>query len=90
MTLDMVWYDWVGVAGALMTLLAFWLLQARRLSGIGITYQLLNLFGAVGVLISLLGDFNFSVFLLEGAWLLISGYGILRSFRIRNELVRGG
>ena len=83
MALDLAWYDWVGIAGTLMVLAAFFLLQAGRVSGTGIAYQLLNLFGAGGVLLSLLGTFNVSVFLLEITWVLISGYGIVRSFKSR-------
>ena len=83
MALNLAWYDWVGMAGTLMVLAAFFLLQAGRVSGTGIVYQLLNLFGAGGVLLSLLGTFNVSVFLLEFTWVLISGYGIVRSFRSR-------
>ena len=83
MALNLAWYDWVGIAGTLMVLAAFFLLQAGRVSGTGIVYQLLNLFGAGGVLLSLLGTFNVSVFLLEFTWVLISGYGIVRSFRSR-------
>ena len=83
MALNLAWYDWVGIAGTLMVLVAFFLLQAGRVAGTGIAYQLLNLFGAAGVLLSLLGTFNVSVFLLEFTWVLISGYGIVRSFRSR-------
>ncbi len=83
MALNMAWYDWVGIAGTLMVLAGFFLLQAGRVSGTGIVYQLLNLFGAGGVLLSLLGTFNVSVFLLEFTWVLISGYGIVRSFKTR-------
>ena len=42
------WYDVAGLAGTLMILLAFFLLQVGRLSGNGVAYQLLNLFGAGG------------------------------------------
>ncbi len=83
MALNLAWYDWVGIAGTLMVLAAFFLLQAGRVSGTGIAYQLLNLFGAGGVLVSLLGAFNFPVFVLELTWMLISGYGIVRSFKSR-------
>lgn len=86
MTLDLAWYDWVGMAGTVMVLGAFLLLQSGRLSGTGIVYQLLNLFGAGGVLVSLLGTFNVSVFVLELTWVLISGYGIARSFKSRHAL----
>jgi hypothetical protein len=83
MAMNLAWYDWVGLAGTLMVLAAFFLLQAGRVSGTGMVYQLLNLFGAGGVLLSLLGTFNVSVFLLEFTWVLISGYGIVRSFKSR-------
>ncbi len=86
MAFNMQWYDWVGIAGTLMILAGFWLLQARRLSGTGIVYQLLNLFGAACILVSLLGDFNISVFVLECAWVLVSIYGIVRSLQARKEL----
>jgi hypothetical protein len=83
MALNLAWYDWAGIAGTLMVLAAFFLLQAGRVSGTGMVYQLLNLFGAGGVLLSLLGTFNVSVFLLEFTWVLISGYGIVRSLKSR-------
>ena len=83
MALNLAWYDWVGMAGTLMVLGAFLLLQSGRLSGTGFLYQVLNLFGAAGVLVSLLGTFNVSVFLLELTWVLISGYGMVRSFNAR-------
>ena len=85
MGVNLEWYDWVGMAGTLMVLGAFFLLQAGRLSGTGLAYQLLNLFGAGGVLASLLGRFNISVFLLELTWVLISAYGIVRSLRTRRS-----
>jgi hypothetical protein len=85
MALQLAWYDWIGLAGTLMVLLAFFLLQAGRLSGNGIAYQLLNLFGAAGVLVSLLGTFNPAVFLLELTWVLISAYGIMRTLRSRSS-----
>ena len=78
---ELAWYDWVGFAGTLMVLGAFFLLQAGRLAGTSIVYQLLNLLGAAGVLVSLLGAFNLSVFALELTWVLISAYGIVRSLR---------
>lgn len=83
--MNLAWYDVVGLLGTLMILVAFFLLQARRLSGTGLPYQLLNLFGAAGVLVSLLGTFNLSVFLLESAWILVSGYGIWQSLRTRKR-----
>ena len=83
MTLTMRWYDWAGLLGVAMTLVAFYLLQAGKLRGDGLTYQLLNAFGAFAVLLSLLYAFNLSAFVLEGLWLLISIYGIVRGRRTR-------
>lgn len=84
MGFNLLWYDWVGIAGTLMILGAFFLLQAGRVSGTGLIYQLLNLFGAGGVLVSLLGQFNISVFVLEIAWMAISIFGIARTLRSRS------
>ena len=81
--MNLQWYDWIGMLGTLMVLAAFFLLQAGRVSGTGIVYQVLNLLGAGGVLVSLLGQFNVSVFFLELAWMLVSAYGIARSFKAR-------
>ena len=88
MALQFAWYDWVGLIGTLLVLLAFFLLQAGRLAGNGIIYQLLNLFGAAGVLVSLLGTFNPAVFVLELSWVAISAYGIARSFAARKATRR--
>lgn len=83
--MNLQWYDWVGIAGTMMILGSFLLLQMGRLAGTRLTYQLLNLFGAAGVLVSLLGKFNLAVFLLELAWMLISAYGILRGFTRKEQ-----
>lgn len=83
MSIEMAWYDWVGIAGTLLILGGFFLLQAGRMSGNGLAYQLMNLVGAAGILVSLLGKFNVAVFLLELAWILVSAYGIVRNLRMR-------
>jgi hypothetical protein len=88
MGFNLMWYDWVGIAGTLMVLVAFFLLQAGRLSGTGLVYQLLNLFGSGGVLVSLLGKFNVSVFVLEAVWMAISAYGIVRTIRMNSQAKR--
>lgn len=86
MALELAWYDWVGLLGTAMILLGFALLQAGRVSGTGLVYQLLNLFGALGILVSLLGTFNLSVFVLEVAWVAVSAYGIMRSFKAKRAV----
>lgn len=78
------WYDWAGYLGVALVLLAFFLLQERKLQGSGLVYQLMNVLGAVGVMLSLLfGSFNLSAFAMQLAWLLIGGYGIVRGIQRR-------
>lgn len=80
-------FDWtviIGLIGTVLVLLAFFLLQARRLHGNGLPYQLMNALGALCVAVSLLfGTFNLPAFLLEIAWLAISIYGIVAARGIR-------
>ena len=83
MNLQLQWWDWVGLAGTASVLLGFFLLQAGKLHGQRIVFQLMNLLGALGILVSLYGKFNLSVFLLEATWALISGYGIVRGMRAK-------
>jgi hypothetical protein len=73
--IQMHWPDALGLLGVVLILLAYFLLQAHRLSG---HYQLMNAFGALLVLVSLLYAFNLSAFLMELAWLAVSIYGILQ------------
>lgn len=88
MALELAWYDWVGLLGTVIILLGFLMLQAGRLVGTGLIYQLINLFGAAGILVSLIGKFNLSVFLLEAAWMAVSLYGIVRSFKLKQAARR--
>ncbi|PNS09589.1 CBU_0592 family membrane protein [Solilutibacter silvestris] len=75
------WWDVAGLAGSLLIVIGFFLLQVGRLRGDGPIYQLLNLIGALAILVSLIGGFNISVFLLESVWALIALYGLARSLR---------
>jgi paired small multidrug resistance pump len=80
------WHDWAGYIGVVLVLLAFLLLQAHKLHGNGLVYQLMNVLGATGVMLSLLfGSFNASAFFMQVAWLLIGIYGIGRGMRARRE-----
>jgi hypothetical protein len=85
---SMFWHDWAGLVGVALVLVAFFLLQAHKLSGQGYTYQVMNLLGAFGILLSLIfGMFNLSAFVQELAWFLISVYGIVRGVRARKAAV---
>lgn len=82
--MNVTWYDWAGYLGVALVLLAFFLLQAHRLRGNGLVYQLMNILGALGVMLSLLfGSFNMAAFVMQLAWLLIGIYGVARGVRLR-------
>lgn len=82
------WYDWVGYLGVALILLAYFLLQAHKLQGHGLLYQLMNVFGAFGVILSLSftpGAINWPAFLMELAWIIIGVYGIVRGVTVRRD-----
>ena len=82
---------WVN-AHVWLGLLAFFILQERQLQGHGLTDQWRNRHGALGVILSLLfgaSPVNWPAFMMEVAWVLISGYGIARGMRLRRDARRG-
>jgi hypothetical protein len=72
------WHDFAGTAGVVMIIGAYFLIQTGRLTAMQLTYILLNLVGALLILLSLLFDFNLSAFLMEIAWVVISLMGMRR------------
>ena len=76
-------FDFVGTVGVVIMVVAYLLLQLNRLDSNAPTYSLLNAFGASLVIISLTVNFNFSAFLVEAFWVLISLIGIYRYLRTR-------
>ena len=79
------WWDIAGMAGVACILLAYLLLQVGKLDGMGLRYSLLNLIGALLIVLSLLFKFNLSAFLMEAAWVGISIMGIRRALRNRHK-----
>ncbi|WP_249352566.1 MULTISPECIES: hypothetical protein [unclassified Rudaea] len=79
----MQWHDWVGMFGVVVTLTAFFLLQAGKLHGTGFIYQAMNAVGAAAVVLSLIYNFNLSAFIVETVWVAISIYGMVRGWRMR-------
>ena len=72
--------DFVGNIGVLMMMVAYLLLQLNKLNN-GLVYSVVNAIGASLVILSLLTNFNFSAFLMEAFWVLISIVGIVRHLR---------
>ncbi|HEV7747407.1 MAG TPA: hypothetical protein VGO56_20585 [Pyrinomonadaceae bacterium] len=73
------WFDLIGNVGVLLMVVAYLLLQLEKLSSSAVSYLFLNAVGATLVIISLKYRFNFSAFLMEAFWLLISLFGLTKS-----------
>ena len=73
----------------LLILLAYFLLQTERLHARAIPYYVMNLIGAVLVTVSLMYEFNFSVFVIEICWIAISIVGIARILKRRRAEFAG-
>ena len=69
-------YDLIGSIGVATIILTYILLQTEKIKSESLTYSVLNAIGAGMIVFSLVFDFNFSAFIVESLWVLISLYGI--------------
>jgi hypothetical protein len=84
-SMNLYWYDVAGIAGVILILIAYLMLQLGRWGGIDLRYTLFNLAGALLIIVSLIYDFNLSAFLMEAAWVVISFIGIHRALTGKKE-----
>lgn len=73
----------IGVAGDILIILAFFLLQTKRIRSGSLIYTAFNLIGSLAVLYSLMYDWNLPAFIVECAWVIISAWGLLCYIRER-------
>ena len=73
--------DIFGLAGVILLVITYLLLQVNKLQSAGLLYSLLNAIGAGLIILSLLANFNLSAFLMEAFWVLISLIGVVRYLR---------
>ena len=79
------WYDVIGSIGVATIILTYILLQTERIKSESLLYSILNGLGAGLIVFSLLFSFNFSAFVVETLWVLISIYGIVKYFfKVKN------
>lgn len=76
----MQWYDALGSFGVFLIIFTYVLLQIGRIRSESLIYSILNAAGASLIIVSLVYSFNFSAFIVEFFWLLISLFGIGRYF----------
>lgn len=71
----------IGFIGVLQIIAAYALLQFEFLESNGQLFSILNLLGAIMVLISLLGSTNYAAMTLEIFWCLISAVGLYKAIK---------
>jgi hypothetical protein len=68
----------ISILGAILVLGAYAAHQLQRLSSKTAAYQLMNLFGGFFLFIAALESRQAGLIAIEGAWTLVSGYGLWR------------
>jgi len=76
-------FQWIGFVGMICIVWAYFILQMGNHGIYSLYYQLLNLIGAILLLISLLVHFNLGSFLIEVFWIIITLYGMLKLYKKR-------
>lgn len=70
--------DTIGLFGVGCVLGAYFLLQTEKIRSDELAYPVINLVGAVLILVSLMRTFNLASFVIEICWIAISVYGIVK------------
>lgn len=78
-------FQLIGFVGMVFVVSAYFLLQTEKHKITSFTYQLLNLIGAILLLISLLVHFNLGSFIIEIFWIGITIFGIYKNLGRKDE-----
>lgn len=73
-------FDIIGMSGTFLVVGAFLMLQLEKLSPKSLAYNLINLSGAVLLLISLCYNFNLASFIIELFWIAASIIGLVKYY----------
>ncbi|MCF6439584.1 hypothetical protein L1077_09105 [Pseudoalteromonas luteoviolacea] len=76
-------FDVIGMAGTFLVVGAFFLLQLEKVTPDGLKYNLMNLSGAILLLISLCYNFNLASFVIELFWIVASLIGLYKYFKAK-------
>ena len=77
--------DIIGMIGTASIVAAFFLIQFEKISPKGLLYNLLNLVGAILLLISLCINFNLASFVIEIFWIGASLVGIYKYYQRKGD-----
>ncbi len=75
----------ISLVGAVLILLAFTLLQTRKVPSESYAYQLMNFGGGAALFYVAVVEYQIGFILLEGAWAVLSLVGIVRLLRKRER-----
>lgn len=78
-------YQWIGFVGMAFVVVAYLLLQINKYTIKSLQYQLLNLVGAILLLISLFVHFNLGSFIIEVFWIIITIYGLIVNIKDKKK-----
>ena len=79
-------FDIVGMAGTFLVVGAFFLLQLNKASPTVLLYNIMNLTGAILLLISLCYNFNLASFVIEIFWIAASLIGLYKYAKNKPQL----
>ncbi|QKG29547.1 CBU_0592 family membrane protein [Campylobacter sp. RM16187] len=79
-------FQFIGFLGMICIVLAYFLLQIGKMTSADLSYQLINLAGAILLIISLFVHFNLGSFLIEVFWIFITLYGIFKIYKDKREV----
>lgn len=71
--------DVIGTVGVVLVLVAYYLLQAKRIDSSSIRYLNMNIIGSILILYSLFFNWNTPAVLVEIMWLIISLWGVFKT-----------
>lgn len=75
----------VGIIGDILLVLAYFLLQSGRLSAKNLSFSMMNFWGAMGILFSLIFSWNLPAAVIEIVWGAISLFGMWRLWQERRN-----
>ena len=75
----------IGMLGTTAVVGAYFLLQIDKIDAKGLAFNLVNLIGAILLLISLLVHFNLASFVIELFWIIASVVGLYQYFKRKAE-----
>lgn len=77
------WTDIVGWIGAALVIIAYFLVSTKKLPPTSVTYQLMNLIGALGVGINVFTQKAYPSLAIQIMWAAIAIFGLYKSIQSR-------